>query len=302
MNVPMRSVQTIAGSLRQALDYVEASTGINLHRGRLREYLELLDRAAAGECVDGPSLWGAALESADIEAAATLRADVLTRVRHRLGELAAGPLVPNGLPDAGRDLAFELATASLMQGVDPDVDMERPSDVVLCAEGHPVLIECKRPSSAGAFRRRMIDGYRQLSNHRRDGQAGYGAIAADLSLLVNPGNGILPAESRDAAINALYGHIRLWLQMAAEELQRARRNVRDDAGVHLLFFRLRCLVGIANGPPVVAQVWHAEPLIALDSPEFALIYRAMCRVQHFSREVHIVDAADPRALGVVPNR
>lgn len=301
MNVPMRPVGEIARSLRDAINHIEGATGADLHRGRLQSYLTTMDRAANGEHVDAAALWNAVLESADIESAVTLRPEALLRVGHRIGTLSGGPSSPDGEHDPGRDLAFELVTASLMQPIDPNVDLDRVADVSLVAEGHPLLIECKRPSSDGAFRRRVIEGYRQQSEHRRAGHAGFGAIAVDLGLLVNPQNGILPAQTYEDAIDFLYEHIRQWMQAASEELQRAARNLRADAEVHLLLLRLRCLVGIAGGPTTVAQVWHCEPLIALDSPAFALIYRALSRLPNVTPGVHVVDPTDHRAQGLAPS-
>lgn len=299
MNASLRSVAIIADSLRDALEGIESATGIDLHRGRMQAYLHVLDRAAGGEVIDSLELVTAVLECTDVEQASKLRPIVLQRVRHRLSEIAAGPMLAGPGADPGRDLLFELAVASRLTAVDPGVDMDCPSDVALSVGGHRLLVECKRPTTVAAFRRRMLEGLRQLSEHRRQGAVGFGALAIDLSRLINPDNQIFQSATEAEGIEGLYAQIRGWINLISEELVRVHRNARNDAGIHILFFHLRCLAGVGRAPPSVAQIWHAEPLIALDTPEFSLIYHAISRVPGFTKEIYVVDPKDPRVNGAV---
>jgi hypothetical protein len=110
-----------------------------------------------------------------------------------------------------------------------------PSDVATSLSGVPLLVECKRPTSSAALAKRLQEGFRQMSEHRRAGFTGIGAIAIDASIVANPHFGVI--VSNDVP-TVLYGHLQRVLSEAKVYIARAARNSRSDAGVQLLMLRL----------------------------------------------------------------
>jgi len=123
---------------------------------------------------------------------------------------------------------------------------------------------------------------------------GFGAIALEVSALVNPDFGVLVAKDAATAVHYVYGHIQKVFQHSAECLARAARNARHDAGVHLLLFRVQCMTGDDIGPPNVTQVWHLEPMVQLNSPEFLVLYELMKKQPAFTPGVMVIDPNDSR--------
>jgi hypothetical protein len=267
--VVARTLAAIATDLRDVVRHFEL-LGLPIGRGRIRSYLELIDAAARGEHVERSLIWATACEVDDLVAAASLDPASLGPVRHRMAKLCAGDLVltSKSRPDPGRDLCFELVTAAMLQKIGVQSKLESPSDVVNMVGGQALLVECKRPTTFAALGRRLKDGYRQMSEHRRAGHVGVGAIAVEVSVLVNPGFDVLVAESQSRAIDGLYGHIQRVFQEARIHLAEAARNARRDAGVHLLMFRVKCMAGDGVETPYITTVWHLEPVVSLASPEF----------------------------------
>jgi len=179
---------------------------------------------------------------------------------------------------------FELVTGAQLQRIGVPSSFESPSDVTNQIAGTPLLVECKRPTSLSAMAKRLQEGYRQLSEHRRAGHGGFGAIAIEASLLVNPEFGVLVDAD---PTSMLYRHLQRILGEAKDQLGRAARNSRPDAHVHLLMLRVKCIAGDGEHAPNITQVWHLEPLTPLDSPEFVALYQAMLRMPGFTPGVHV---------------
>ena len=133
-----------------------------------------------------------------------------------------------------------------------------------------------------------------MSEHRRNGHVRFGAIALEVSALVNPDFGVLVAKDAATAVDSVYGHIQQVFRHSSEYLARAARNLRQDAGVHLLLFRVKCMTGDDKGPPNVTQIWHLEPTVQLDSPEFQALYELMKKQPAFSPSIVVIDPDDSR--------
>lgn len=290
-----RPVAEIAVALRDVIKYFEG-LGVSLMRGRIRTYAEALDAAGHGEHVDRTLLWSAACEVSDLVAASSLDSAALQPVRHRLTTMCGGDPVftAQSGDDPGRSLCFELITGAMLQAAGVRSELQNPSDVTNTVGGARLLVECKRPTTLPALGRRLQEGYRQLSEHRRNGHVGFGAIALEVSVLVNPGFGVLVAKDAATAVENVYGHIQQVFRHSSKHLARAARNSRQDAGVHLLLFRVNCMTGDDKGPPNVTQVWHLEPTVQLNSPEFQALYALMKKQPAFTPGVVVIDPDDSR--------
>jgi hypothetical protein len=260
--------------------------GVAPLRGRLKLYSDVLAAAAKGQPVDRDLLWAAACEVSDLEEMTTLSPASMGTVVHRLPGLFGGAPVALAAAgdDAGRSLTFELVTGARLQKIGGTSGFGVPSDVTNQIAGVPLMVECKRPTSLTGMAKRLQEGFRQLSEHRRAGHAGLGAIAIEASALVNPESGVLVDADPPAM---LYRHLLRILAEAKDQLARAARNARKDAQVHLLMLRVKCIAGDGEQAPDITQVWHLEPLTPLDSPEFAALYQAMQRMPGFTPGVHI---------------
>lgn len=290
-----RPITEIAVDLNEVIKYFE-ELGVSLMRGRIRAYADALDAAVRGEHVDRALLWSAACEVSDLVAASALDSTAIQPVRHRLATICGGDPVftAQSGDDPGRNLCFELITAAMLQSAGVRSELQNPSDVTSNVGDARLLVECKRPTTLRALARCLKEGYRQLSEHRRNGHVGFGAIALEVSALVNPDFGVLVAEDAATAVCIVYRHIQKVFQRSREHLARAARNARQDAGVHLLLFRVKCMTGDDLGPPNVTQVWHLEPTVHVRSPEFQALYELMKKQPGFTPGVMVIDPDDSR--------
>lgn len=112
--------------------------------------------------------------------------------------------------------------------------------------------------------------------------------------LVNPDFGVLVAKDAATAVDNVYGYIQKVFRHSSKYLARAARNLRQDAGVHLLLFRVKCMTGDGEGPPNVTQVWHLEPTVQVTSPEFQALYALMKKQPGFTPGVVAIDPDDDR--------
>lgn len=279
-----RPIAAIADDLSRVIEHF-AKLGFDIRRGRIAVYADALARAANGKVVDRGILWSAACETEDLVDAASHDEKVLHFVRDRIKALCGGDPVftETSELDQGRNLCFELVTASMLQKISgiPSA-LQSPTDAVNVVAGQTLLVECKRPSTLKGLARCIAEGYRQLSEHRRSGATGVGALAIEVTALINPQFGVLVAPDREQATAALDGHILRLFASAKEELARAARNSREDAGVQLMMFRAKCMTGDGLNPPDVTTVWQAQPMVPLDSPEFAALYRHVSRLPTFT--------------------
>lgn len=290
-----RSVAEIAIELRKVIDYFDG-LGVSLMRGRIRTYADALDAAGRREHIDRALLWSAACEVSDLVAASSLDFTLLRPVRHRLTQICGGDPVftAHSGDDAGRNLCFELITAAMFQAGGIPTTLQNPSDVTTTVGDTRLLVECKRPTTLPALGRRLVEGYRQLSEQRRSGHVGFGAIALEISALVNPDFGVLVAKDTATALNSVYGHIQRVFKRSSKYLARAARNARQDAGIHLLLFRVKCMTGDGLNPPNVTQVWHLEPTVHVNSPEFHTLYELMKQQPSFTPGITVMDPDDSR--------
>lgn len=290
-----RPIAEIAADLHDVIKYFEG-LGVSLMRGRIRTYVDTLDAAVRGEHVDRSLLWSAACEVSDLAKITFLDPVALQPVLHRLTTICGGDLVftAQSSHDPGRDLCFELVTGAMLQASGVRSEFQNPSDVTSTVGNARLLVECKRPTTLPALGRRLKEGYQQLSDHRRSGHMGFGAIALEVSALVNPDFGVLVAKDAATAMHYVYGHIQKVFQLSSEHLARAARNARQDAAVHVLLFRVKCMTGDDVGPPNVTEVWHLEPTVHLNSPEFHALYELMKKQPAFTPGVTMIDSDDRR--------
>lgn len=273
---PHRKVRQLLSALDQAVERFRR-LDVDLDRGRVAAYRRVLQKSSDGGSVSRDDLWTASLETVNLESAAALSDQHLEAVRHRLHLLSSGRPAyrADDKSDQGRDLMFELLTAAMLLRGGHAVTLDNPSDVRLDIADEPLLVECKRPSTDAALGRRLKEAYRQISEHRRAGATGAGAVAIDASVLVNPGRLIATGADREEQMRHMYQAIQYTLSRARKEVERALRSARPDADVRLWMIRFQCLAGDELSAPSAAEVWHLEPRLSLDSPEMAGIYRAL---------------------------
>lgn len=283
---PPRSYAKIGEDLVRVAAFLQ-QLGLARLRGRLKTYSDVLAAASSGQAVERQLLWAAAVEVDDLVKLTELAPQALGPVRHRLPGLFAGdpvPLAANG-DDPGRSLAFELVTGAMLQRLGSRSTFESPADVGNTIASRPLMVECKRPTTATAMAKRLQEGFRQLSEHRRAGHQGFGAVALDVSAIVNPDFGVLVDQDAPAM---LYGHLQRILAEAKDHLARGARNARADADVQILMMRIKCMTGDGVSTPNVTEIWQLQPLMALDSPEFAALYAAMQRHPAFTPGVSVL--------------
>lgn len=275
---PTRGPAQLHQALRRAVDHI-ARVGIDINKGRIREYFAAFDSAAAKRFVERKLLFSAAESTHDLEQLCGIPVEKLQAVRTRLGKIAGGDAVHSIASghDPGRDLIFELLTAAFLGGFATDVDLQRPSDASAVVDGHPIQIECKRPTSSTALANSLTGAYKQLYEHRRRGIEGFGIVAVDASLLINPHGGYLPAASPQIASDHLVAYLVKMKHDAQAELARWERNRKDEARVHMLLFRIRVMAGDEVAAPYVAEQWAAE--LQQDQPEgeLATLYEIVQR-------------------------
>mgnify|MGYP000897203880 CR=1 FL=1 len=285
-----RTLLEIAHQLEQAIAAC-ATIGIDIHRGRIATYVKTL-RDAADEHATPPArdlIWAAVCEASDIESLALLPQQVLQGCIERLRTLHTGAAmyVDADQNDQGRDTAFELRTALAFHQGGATVSMGVPSDVVACFGEHRVLIECKRIKTLAALRRRILEAYKQFSNHRHRGETAPGIVALDVTLLVNPDFGILVAQNDAEAQNLLHAHVELAMAQASDELQRAARNIRVDAGIDAFMIRVLCMTGRPDGTgQSTACVWRIQPLVHVRSERFAALYNFLQNLPGFEHGIY----------------
>ena len=279
-----RRIADLAADLRAVIEYFHGFK-ISMNRGRIRAYLDTLDAAGRGEPVDRALLYSAVCEVSDLLEVTSLDVMALQPLRHRLKSICGGDAIFTATSgdDPGRNVCFELITGAMLQATGARSEFENPADVTTKVRGDLLLVECKRPTTLAALGRCLKKGYRQLSEHRRNGHRGFGAIALEVSVLVNPDAGVLVAKDVATAIEDLYRNIQRIFQESSEYLARAARDLRQDAEVHFLLFRVKCMTGDKEGANQnVAHVWHLEPTVEISSPEFQALYDFMKKQPGFT--------------------
>lgn len=275
------SYSEIAADLRNLVDRLR-TIGIDLDRGRVRRYLQILEsrNGTADERIT------AATEATCLAEIAALPLEALEPVRHRLGELCAGPFAPDpNHADQGRDLAFELQVAAKLLEASDQVSLSNPADVTLTRGDRQMLVECKRPTSRPALGRAIVKAYRQLSEHRRSGVRGFGAIAIDSSMIVNPLNGILQAPQGsppirgDECTTRLNFALEMLLREEQHSLRRSAANTRSDSLNHIFLFRTFALVDIGGRAPIRTTAWRVTPAVSDGSHEFLQIHDWLSQIR-----------------------
>jgi hypothetical protein len=250
-----------------------AKYGIDAKSGRVAEYENLLQQAEKTRQAESPAKWphdrmralfAAGCEIFDLIEISQLKDDVLKGHRSKLAAVVKGSTfydeVGTAENDQGRDATFELLTASGMQRAGATPRLEKPADV--CADFGDLLalIECKRPKTVNGYVRLMLDASRQFSVHRKNGHDAAGVVAVDLTRLINPNLHILPAASRDEAIEALHRHTEAKVNELATELAKQREQFHEGALIDATIVRTTAMsINEADGRPEVVTAIQIRP-------------------------------------------
>ena len=126
-----------------------------------------------------------------------LRVSDTNILRQKVETALIGPDIPmeeNQNSNRGRNDLFELVMAGklLVAGYTPILG--KHPDLACEVDGRKLLIECKRPSSDGAIRKRLKEAGGQLGRQLKDWRAGTGTrgvVALSLTKVINPGDQFL---------------------------------------------------------------------------------------------------------------
>ena len=280
----MPGLRHYAEELSRALDRF-AILGANLRRGRFREYEAALVQAADDpENVDPRLINAAIAEAIDLSSISALPDASLVANLARVAHIPDGEAmyVDAGNDDPGRQMAFPFIVARQFAIAGAQISLENPSDVVVEIDGERILIECKRVRTQAALGRRLREAYRQMSEHRRDGLAGLGVIAVEISSILNPEFLELAVAEPEPLADGLQHEVEALFANAREHLQRAARNRRPDALVDVLLFRAQCFL---RRPGEIRRTcgisWRAQPTAAIGSDRFVEMRNILGRMPAF---------------------
>ena len=293
---PLSDSAALLQSARDAVAHFK-QIGVDLEKGRFQRYERIIRDITKGCEVNRAALVNATCEINDLAAGCRLHPDILRMNLSRMHLLGKGAdsYAQSGDSDPGRDVGFEIFTASVMHACGGAPTINDPSDVACEASGQRVLIECKRPTSLGSFRRRLKEAHDQLAGHRANGINGVGAIAVDVSVLLNPECGVLECENARDGLDTLRAHMRRLRQQAASDVQgyyRDRPPVLPPL-VTALMFRMQCGL-VVNNALVVANAWDIEPLIKVSEPSFLALYHLVQSHPASTPGVHTENLSDSR--------
>ncbi len=238
---------------------------VELNRGRYAFYRAVLERDAAARSEDERppvrDLYAAVCETEDLTEAAELPDDVLAGHELLLRRITLGEPVyaDAGQDDPGRQALFPLVAARQFFVAGLHVALEAPSDVVLRGSGGVLLMECKRVNGDQGLARRLREAYRQLSVHRRAGQTGFGVVAVELSRAVNPNFDMIRADTRRDGGDILQVLVERAFRRCSTLLANELRQVRSDAEVDLVLFRIQAMVQSNDEPQSCVAEWRAVP-------------------------------------------
>ena len=258
--------------LKKAQDWF-ANYGVDSKSGRIAEYEQLLVEAEATRQAEDPAKWShdrmralfaAACEIFDFIEISELRDDVVRGHRDKLAAVVKGSTfydeVAVGENDQGRDTTFELLTAVGMQRAGAVPRLEEPSDVRADFGDFVALIECKRPKTVAGYVRLMLGASRQFSTHRKNGHDAAGIAAVDLTRLINPNLHILPAATRDEAMEALHHHTEAKVNELAAELAKQREQLHEDALIDATIVRTTAMsINQQDNRPEVVTAIQIRP-------------------------------------------
>lgn len=269
-----RNVCEIANQLDAAIAWLR-NRGIRVpETGRFSEYQDILNQACRARMAgrenrriapppDTHDLFTALCEASDLWQISRLPEEQIEQNVNFVQRLVTGTAsyTRAATQDQGRDSQFQLMTASLFARSGGIVELENPADVTAIVGCWPVAIECKRPTTIPALRRRIEDAYDQFRKHEERGLNAVRIIAIELSALVNPEFDVLVAQSNAHAANHIDNYIHELLGRAQEELNRAARNSEGKARIDGFLFRVLCVVGQPNGGNErVGEFWRVVQL------------------------------------------
>ncbi len=127
---------------------------------------------------------------------------------------------------SGRDFSFELVIAAKFTRCGYHIDFGNDADVRTEIEGNPFYVECKRLKSNQKIQKRIKHGLKQL--HKRYGKSNSpekarGILALSIGKVVNPGFGILEADSQQSLGKKAY----LYNKRFIETYRKYWQNIKD---------------------------------------------------------------------------
>lgn len=247
--------------------------GIDWKAGRIAEYEKILVEAEESRKAENPARWphdrmralfAAGCEIFDFIEISELTGDVVKGHRDKLAAVVKGGTFYDEVAisenDQGRDTAFELLTAVGMQRAGATPHLDDPADVRADFEDFRVLIECKRPKTVAGYVRLMQNASRQFSRHRKNGHDAVGIVAVDLTRLINPDMHILPAATRDQAMEALHRFTQAKVDELAIELAKQRQQFHEDALIDATIVRATAIsINQEDNRPEVVTAIQIRP-------------------------------------------
>ena len=145
----------------------------------------------------------------------------------------------------GRNAVFELVVAGHLARAGMPVTFHKNPDVQTEYNGLPMLIECKRPFAQASVGRNLLDGAKQLRNHRKTlGDYGaYTIIALSVSRLFNTGNQMLAFRTERDMIGGFTAHLERFTDRTDHLLRAIQRY-----GVSAVWFHVGSPAMIAEQP------------------------------------------------------
>lgn len=264
----------IASHLELAIDTLQ-SHGIRIpNSGRFNDYLSILNQACRAQLAGKnnkdiaipPSLFNffvALCEANDLTLISQLPSKEIINNKAFVQRLMAGQYSYTETKQShqSRDCQFQLVTASFFQRANAQVWLESPTDVMAHVGIWPVAIECKRPTTIPALRRRIEEGINQLRRHDQQGLNAIRMIAIDLTFLINNQFKVLLADSDSHAADLIDQHIRQFFLEAKDDLQRAYRNSKEKVRLDCFLYRVQCMVANPNdGNERIGDFWRIQDL------------------------------------------
>jgi hypothetical protein len=270
------------------------SYGLNIPAGsRLLRYRSELERAAVEQYSDPPEdvrrLWHRLLAEVDdfetILAVLPVAPEVTGWQEKVQLALDGGVLRTDEIKHSpARDYQFELVVASVFRQAGYGVELAEPDVVVETSIG-PFGIAAKRPRVQSKIERNVRDARHQIEDN-----TGSGAIAVDVSILMNPDDKELDVRIFDAAV-----------AYVAHHATNAAKHVAATAGLRVGTVNIAGVIGYAAIPAYerderrmsYIKRWPILALVPPEDPRRALL-------EEFAARLRFMEDLPPHANSAAP--
>lgn len=252
-----------------------AKRGIRVPKsGRYVDYQKTLNHACRARIAgiknrnvapppDTYRLFTAMCEASDLWQISQLPEDEISKHRAFVQRIVSGQFSysETSTNNQSRDCQFQLMTASFFNRAGSIVTLDNPADVMSVVDRWQVAVECKRPITIPALRKRIEEAVKQFRNHEHIGLNAIRMIGVDLTVLINPNFDVLIASSDLHAGQQIDEHIQRLHIKAKKEFERAYRNTKDKVRIDCILYRVQCVVAQpGGGNERIGNFWRALKL------------------------------------------